>query len=182
MDFGRNFVVIMCTSREIRYFLSTSGSRPPYLIFFSLWRRPVLTFVPLYCPMQKICGFRCNFIYIPSAMSGLSVSGSTSAIFFRLNSLQIVHRAMLVSAAVTSASSKTSAATFNLLQKVIYTLRFHGHQVYHIFIKIHPLHLHFRWRNSTFSKISTSFHQALMVLGIRGSAIEILDGQLSYSR
>jgi len=29
---------------------------------------------------RKICGFRWNFTYIPSAMSGLSVSGFTSAI------------------------------------------------------------------------------------------------------
>jgi len=43
-------------------------------------RRPVLTFVPLCCLQQKICGFRWNFTYNPSAMSGLSVSGLTSAI------------------------------------------------------------------------------------------------------
>jgi len=38
---------------------------------------------------------------------------------FRLNSHRIVHRAMLLSAAVTSASSKIYAATLNLLPKVI---------------------------------------------------------------
>jgi len=56
----------------------------------------------------------------------------------------------------------------------------HFHQINH------PHHLYFRWRNSTsgwtISKISTSFHHALMVLGIRRSAIENSDGQLRYSR
>jgi len=45
----------------------------------------------------------------------------------------------------------------------------------------HPHRLHFRWRNSTISKISTSFYQALMVLKIRRSAMENADGQLRYS-
>jgi len=54
---------------------------------------------------------------------------------FRLNSDRIVHRAMLLSAAVTSAFSKTNAVTLNLLPKVIYVLLFNGHQLYHIFTK-----------------------------------------------
>jgi len=37
---------------------------------------------------------------------------------FRLNSERIMHRVMLLSAAVTSASSKTNAATLNLLLKI----------------------------------------------------------------
>jgi len=105
---------------------------------------------------------------------------------FWLNSHRIVHRAMLLSAAVTLASSKTNAATLNLLPKVIYALWFNGHQVYHIFPKNPQPHLHFQWRTSTtgwtISKISTSFHQALMVLGIRRSAMANSDGQLRYSR
>jgi len=36
---------------------------------------PTLMFFPPCCSMQKICGFCWNFRYIPSAMSGLSVSG-----------------------------------------------------------------------------------------------------------
>jgi len=52
--------------------------------------------------------------------------------------------------------------------------------------KNHPHYLHFRWRNSitgwNISKISTSFHHALMALGIRRSAMENSDGQLRYSR
>jgi len=41
---------------------------------------------------------------------------------FRLNSHRILHRAMLLSAAVTLAPSKTNVATLNLLPKVIYAL------------------------------------------------------------
>jgi len=103
--------------------------------------------------------------------------------YFRLNSHRTVRRATLLSAAVTSASSKTNAVTLNLLPKVIYTLVTK-------FITFSPknhLHrLHFRWRNLimgwTISKISTSFYQALMDLGIRRSAMENSDGQLRYSR
>jgi len=56
---------------------------------------------------------------------------------FRLNSHRIVHRAMLLSVAVTSASSKTNAVglTLNLLPKLIYALSFNSHHVYHIFTK-----------------------------------------------
>jgi len=54
---------------------------------------------------------------------------------FRLNSHRIVHRAMLLSAAVTSTSLKTNAAMLNLLPKVIYAFWFNGHQVYHTFTK-----------------------------------------------
>jgi len=73
-----NVVAIICTSWNIRYFISTSAFRPPSFIFHPPWLRPVLTLVPLCCSMQKICGFRWNFIL--SAMSGLSVSVITSAI------------------------------------------------------------------------------------------------------
>jgi len=93
---------------------------------------------------------------------------------FRLNSHRNVHRAMLQSAAVTSASSKINAATFNLLPNLIYALWFNGH-IYHIFTKHFPHHLYFRWRNPitswTISNLSTSFHHALMALGIRRSAM-----------
>jgi len=68
-----NCVAIVFTSCDIRYFVSTSGSRMPSLVFHPHWRRHVL--VPLCCAMQKICGFRWNFTYIPSPMSSLSVSG-----------------------------------------------------------------------------------------------------------
>jgi len=54
-------------------------------------------------------------------MSDLSVSGFHNFDFW-LNSDRIVHRAMLLLAAITSASSKTNAATLNLLLKAIYAL------------------------------------------------------------
>jgi len=48
------------------------------------------------------------------------------------------------------------------------------------------LRLYFQWRNSitgwTISKVSTSFHHALMVLEISWSAMKYSDGQLRYSR
>jgi len=53
----------------------------------------------------------------------------------------------------------------------------YGHQVYHIFSfspKNHAHYLYFRWRNSitgwTISKISTSFHHALMAIGMYAEA------------
>jgi len=106
---------------------------------------------------------------------------------YRLNSHRIVHRAMLLSAAMTSASSKT-----NIQQRWICFQRWFTpvDSMVTKFVKFspknHPHRLHFRWRNSktgwTISKISSSFHQALMALGIRRSAIENSDGQLRYSR
>jgi len=76
-----NFVSIMCKSWEIRYFLSISGSRPPSLSSNSTWRR---TFVPQYSHyMFDAKDMRKNSVeisHIPSAMSGLSVSGFTFAI------------------------------------------------------------------------------------------------------
>jgi len=44
--------------------------------------------------------------------------------YFRLNSHRIVHRAMLLSAAVTSTSSKINAATLNLLLFLFYLFYF----------------------------------------------------------
>jgi len=104
--------------------------------------------------------------------------------YFRLNWHRIVHQAFSLSAAVTSASSKTNAATLNLLLKLIYALQFNGHQVSHFHQKI--IHTISRWFTSitawTISKMSTSCHRVLMALGIRRSAIEKFDGQLRYSR
>jgi len=96
---------------------------------------------------------------------------------FRLNSDRIVHRAMLLLAAVTLASSKANAATLNLLPMVIYAVDSMVTKFFTFSRKNHPPHLHFQWRNSitrlTISKISTSFHHALVALGIRRSAIQI---------
>jgi len=125
-----NFDVIMCISWDVRYFISTSGSRPPPLIFHITWRRSVLTFDPPCGSMQKICGFRSNSKYIPFAMSGLSVSGFPSAIL-----ISGWIRNELCTAAVTSASTKTNAAMLNWLLKLINAFWFNGHQGYHIFTK-----------------------------------------------
>jgi len=129
-----DFAAVVCTSLDIRYFMFTSGSRPPFLIIRASWRRPVLTLVPLCCSMQ-------TDMRIPLKFHIYSISNVRFKLFrfhvrnfdFRLNSHRIVHRAMLLSVVVTSVSSKTNAATLNLLSKVIYALRFNGHQVYHIF-------------------------------------------------
>jgi len=48
--------------------------------------------------------------------------------------------------------------------------------------KNHPPILHFRWRNWTISKISTSLHHDLMALKIHRSAMENSDGRLRHSR
>jgi len=106
--------------------------------FSSPWRRPGLAFVPLCCSMQNICGFRWSFAYFLSAMSNLIVSDFCH-FDFRLNSDRIVHSVMLLLVAVTSASSKTNAATLNLLPKAIYAPWFNGQQVYNIFTKISPI-------------------------------------------
>jgi len=143
-----NFVAIMCTSWVILYFLSTSGSRPPSSIFHAPWRRPVLIFVPLCCSMQKICGFRWNFTYIPSVMSGLSVSGFTSPFWFPVEFHWIVHRAMLLSATVTSTSSNTNAATLNCFHSWFTPFDSMFTKFITFTPKNHPHYLYFRWRNS----------------------------------
>jgi len=93
----------------------------------------------------------------------------------RLNSHRIVGRPMLLSAAVTSTSSKTNAATLNLLPNVIFALWFNGHQVYHIFPQkiIHTSGDVFRYRVGLFQKSQRQFHHALMALGIRRSQWKI---------
>jgi len=134
-----NSVAIMCTSWDIRYFISTSGSRPPFLIFHPPWRRPVLTFIPLCCSMQKICEFRWNFT---SAMSGLSAPGVTSAILIfgwtRSNCTQ----------GDVASYSKTNAATLNLLAKLIYAFDAMVTKFIAFSPKNRPPHVHFRWCNS----------------------------------
>jgi len=107
---------------------------------------------------------------------------------FRLNMHLIMHRAMLLSATVTPSSSKTNAATLNLLsfKGDLRPLIQWSPSLSHFHQTNHPYHLYFRWRNSTtgwtISKISTSFHQALVALEIRRSAMENSQGQLKYSR
>jgi len=140
--------------------------------------------------MQKICELK---FYIYSICNGRFKCFRFHGrhFDFRLNSHRIVHRAMLLSAAVISASSKTNAAMLYLLPKWFTSFDSMVTKFNTFSPKNHPHHLHFRWRNSiagllldywSISKISTSFHDALMVLGIRRSALENSDGQLRYSK
>jgi len=90
----------------------------------------------------------------------------------RLKSHRIVHRAMLLSASVTSASSKKMHQRWICFQRW-----FSMATKFVIFSpENHPHHLHFRSRNSltgwTITKIFTSFHHALMAPAIRWSAME----------
>jgi len=127
--------------------------------------------------MQKICGCCGNFTYIPCAMSGLSVSGFTSAIWITGWTLWKCAQGDMLSAAETLTSilkNKHSKfpATLNLLPKVINALWFNSHQVYHTYTKNRPPNLLFRWCNWTISKILTSFHHALMALGVGLSEVQ----------
>jgi len=138
--------------------------------------------------MQKICGFRWSFTYIPSLMSGLNASGFPSAIlisgWIRIKlctgrccyqqwwlwhpQKQMQQRWICFQRWFTPYDSMVTKFKVNFS------------------LKNHPHRLHFRWRNLktgwTISKISTSFHHALMALGIRRCATENYDGQLRYSR
>jgi len=173
----------MCTSWDIH-----SGSWSPCLIFHPPWRRPVITFVPLCCSMQKICGFGWDFTYIPSPMSGLSLSGFTSAILFSgWTRIELCTRRCGVS---------IRSGDFSILKNKRSNVKFASKcdlrpliqwspSLPHFHQNNYPHHLHFRWHKSktgwTISQIATSFHQALMALGIRQSAMENSDGQLRYA-
>jgi len=177
-----NFVAIMCASWDIRYFISTSGSKPPSSILHPPWCRAALIFVPLCCLVQKICGLRWNFTYIPPAISGISASGFPSTIlisgwtcielctgrccymqqrWLRHPQKQMQYRWICFQRWFTPIDSMvTKFVTFSP--------------------KNHPHRLYFRWRNSitgwTISKISTSFHQALIALGLRQAQWKIPTG------
>jgi len=165
----------MCASWDLCYFISTSGSRSPSLIFHLPWRCPVLTFVQICCSKQKICGFRWNFTYNAYCNCNIKffphlrffttwktkralTTYNSNKYFrfhvcyfdFRLNSHRIVPRAPIywpdvnLSAAVTSASSKTNAQRWICFQRwftpfdsmVIKFIKFSP--------KNHPNHLHYR--------------------------------------
>jgi len=177
----------MCASSNLRYFISTSGFRRPSLIYHPPWRRPVLTIVPLCCLMQKICGFRWNFTYIPSAMSGLSISGFTSEILISgWTRIQLCTERFGYLQQWLYAYSKANAATLNFFQKLFTPFDSMVTKFIIFSPKNHPHHLHFRWCNSitgwTITKISTSFYHALMALGIRRSAMKYSDGKVKYLR
>jgi len=174
----------MCTSWDIRY---SSSSRPPYLIFHPPWCRHVLKFVPLRCSMQNICGFRWNFTYILSPMSALSVSGLTSVLYISGWTLkELCTGRCCYQQRQLQHLQKQTKQRWNCFQRWFTPFDSMVTKFITFSQKHHPHHLHFRWRNSitgwTISKILASFHQALMALEIRRSAMENSDGQLRYSR
>jgi len=175
----------MCTSWYIRYFISTAGSRLPSLIFYPPWRRHVLTFVPLCCLMQKICIFRWNFTYIPSPMSGLNASGFPSAILISgWTRIKLCTGRCCYQQRWLRHPQKQMQQRWICFQMWFTNFDSMVTKFVKFAPKNHPHRLHFRWRNSitgwAISKISTSFHHALMVLGIRRSAMENSNGQLRY--
>jgi len=129
-----NFVAIMCTSWFYTlfhiYFLFQAAIFDCSLILKSSCIRPTVLLNAKYMRillkfhMYSICNVRCKCFRF-----------YVRHFYFRLNSYRIVYKAMLLSAAVTSASLKANTATLNLLPKAIYALWFSGHQVYHIFTK-----------------------------------------------
>jgi len=82
---------------------------------------------------------------------------------------------MLLSAAVTSASSKQTQQRWICFQRCFTPFDSMVTKFITFSPTNNPPHLHFRWLNLitgwTISKISTPFHQALMALGIRRSAM-----------
>jgi len=135
--------------------------------------------------MQKICGFRWNFTYIPSAMSGLSVSASRPPFWFPVE----------LASNYAQGDVAISNGDFGILKNKRSNVEFASKVDLLPLIQWSPSISHFHqqiwtpWRNSiigwTISKVSPSFYHALMVLGIRRSAMrnsENSDGQLRYSR
>jgi len=186
-NIGKAFEISLLSCIQSECTLSTSGYRPPPLIFHSPWRRTVLTFVPPWfsgqrnkrIPLKFHIYSTCNYRYKNFRIHARHFN-------FRLNADRILHRAMLLPAAVTSASSKTNAAMSHWLPLVIYTLWFICHKVYLIFTKKSstPRSLpvtSFDNGLDYMSKISiTSFHPALMALGIHRRALENVNGPLRY--
>jgi len=179
-------VLLSCVQAEI-YVISTSGSRPLHLIFHTRWRRPLLSFIPLCCSMQNICVFLWKVTYIISAMSGLSVSGFTSAILISSwTRIELCTGRCCYKQRGLWHLQKQTQRRWICFQKWFTPCDSMVTKFMTFSPKHHPQRLYFRWRNSikywTFSKISTSFHHALMALGIRRCAMEDSDWQRRYSR
>jgi len=153
---------IMHTNWDIRYSISTSGYSPPSLISHSMTSDSTKV-----RPTYPTCNFRNKYFQM-----------HVRHFYFRLNADRILHKA-------------TSSGDFGILKKQTqstqhrwigshwwftpFDLMVTKWSPFHQEI-IHP-HLHFRWRHSimerTISKISiSSFHPALMALGIHRSALE----------
>jgi len=127
-------VAVLCKSWEIRHFIFTSDSRPPSLIFHPPWRRHVLAFVLLCCSMQRMrMPLKLHIIFSICTVRFKCFRFHVRHFDFRLNLHRIVHRALLLSAAVTS--SNTNAATLNFLPREIYADWYNGYQVHQILTK-----------------------------------------------
>jgi len=145
---------------------------------------------PLCCLMQRICEFRWNFTYFPSAMSGLSVSGFATAILisgwtrielcagwccYQQRWLRLLWHPQKETQQRVICFQMWFTPFDSIVTKFITYSP-----------KNHPPNFHLLWRNSitgcTISKISTSFHHVLMAIGNRRSAMENSDEQLRYSR
>jgi len=166
----------MCTIWDVRYFISTSGFRLPSSIFHSPWYRPLLKSVQLCYLMRKICGFRWSFTFIPSLMSGLSASGFPSTILISGWTASNCAQGEVVISSGDFVILKNKCSNVEFASRWFTPFNSMVTKFVKCSLKNHPHRLHFRWRNSktgwTISKISTSFHQALMALGIHRNATE----------
>jgi len=153
---------------KLRYTLFYFRFQAAIFDFCSPWRRPVLTFVPLSCSMQKTCGFRCEIhIYAICNVRFTCFWFHVRYFDFRLNSHRIVQGDIAIS------SSDFGILNNNWTQQrwICFQGRFTPFDsmvTKFIPFSPNPPHFHFLWRNSitgwTILKISTLFHHALMVL------------------
>jgi len=148
---------------------------------FSLTPMSPCTNIPLCCSMQNIYWFGWNFTYISCAISALCVSGFTSTILISSWTLiELSTERCCYQQRWLQHPRKKTQQRWICFQR--WFTRFDSMVTKFIIFspKNHPPHFHFRWCNAltswTISKISTSFHHALMALGIRESAMENSDG------
>jgi len=137
--------------------------------------------------MQKICIFRWNSTYIPPARSGFSVSGLTSAILISgWTHIDLCTGRSCYQQRWLRHPHKQTQQRWIFFQRWFTPVDSMVTKLITFSPNNHPHSLHFLWRNSitgwTILKISTSFHHALMALGIVRSEMENADGQLKYSR
>jgi len=128
-----NFVATMCASWATRYFISTSGSRPPSLIFYPPWRRPVPTFVPLCCSTQADSVEISHKFHLQCQVQVFPVS--RPPIWFPVELASNCAQGYVAISSGDFGILKNKCSNVEFAPKVIYALWFNGHQVYDIFIK-----------------------------------------------
>jgi len=124
--------LLSCVNWDIRYsniyFRLQAAIIDFSLTLTSSWTkiRPTMLFdamrIPLKFRIYSICNVRFNCFRFPPFWFPVELGSNCAQCDVAISS-------------VTSVSSKTNAATLNLLPKAIYALWFNGHQVYHIFTK-----------------------------------------------